>query len=430
MREPIHESAPEPDWERLRPVLDQVMHELKETDREAILLRYFENRPFAEIGGRFALNENAARMRVERALEKLRAAFLHRGITATATLASVISANAVQIAPAGLAATLTTASLAGAGAGTGAFALLKFMNATQVKLGVTALVVAGATTALVVQHQTQTRLHAENAALTQQVAQLQSDNESLSNRLTAIGGSKSLSDDQLNELLRLRNEVTQLRPQQNVSPAMAQSETNSLPAVKKITIHLRTKFASLPMEDLQPLGVGWMSDAQGGKTGLLSEQQLKVINEALQGASDANVISAPQVITINGERATMSVTRSVPVDGTNVNTGEILEVTPFFSTNSSTFDLNLNARLIQLAGDSSQPSLQAIQMTNHVSLHPGQTVVLEKEIPPGGWLDSPANATVESRSLLMFVTPQVVDSDFMKPLHQQSRPPNPLPPNQ
>ena len=126
MREPINETAPEvgrvtpsaPDWEKLRPTLDEVMHELKEADREAILLRYFENRPFAEIGGKLGLNENAARMRVERALEKLRAVFLRRGVAATTALASVISANAVQIAPAGLAATLTNASLAAAGTGT------------------------------------------------------------------------------------------------------------------------------------------------------------------------------------------------------------------------------------------------------------------------------------------------------------------------
>ena len=37
---------PEQDWERLRPALDSIMHELKDTDREAVLLRYFENRPF------------------------------------------------------------------------------------------------------------------------------------------------------------------------------------------------------------------------------------------------------------------------------------------------------------------------------------------------------------------------------------------------
>ena len=222
MREPISESAPDPgcaggfaearpDWNKLRPVLDEAMHELKEADREAILLRYFENRQFAEIGEKFGLNENAARMRVERALEKLRAVFLRRGIAATTALASVISANAVQIAPAGLAATLTSASLAGAGTGT--LTLLKLMTMTKLKLGLSALVVAGATTALVVQHQTQEKLHAENESLQQQIAQLKTNNESLSNRLAAAGGSKSLSDDQMNELLKLRGEVGALKRQ-------------------------------------------------------------------------------------------------------------------------------------------------------------------------------------------------------------------------
>jgi len=219
MREPTNEYVPEvgrvtpcaPDWETLRPVLDDAMHELKETDREAILLRYFENRQFAEVGVKLGLNENAARMRVERALEKLRGFLTQRGITTTAALAGVISANAVPVAPAGLAATLTTASLAGVGTGT--FTFLKFMTLTKIKLGLSALAVAGATTALVVQHQAQDILRAENQSLTQQIAQLKTDNESLSNRLAAAGGSKSFSDDQLNELLRLRGEVGTLRRQ-------------------------------------------------------------------------------------------------------------------------------------------------------------------------------------------------------------------------
>jgi RNA polymerase sigma factor (sigma-70 family) len=190
MREPIHETASDPgcaegfaearhDWEKLRPVLDQAMHELKEPDREAILLRYFENRPFAEVGEKFGLNENAARMRVERALEKLRTILTQRGITTAVALSSVISANAVQLAPTGLAATLAGVSLAGAGAGT-TFTLLKIMTATQLKLGISVLVVAGATTALVVQHQAQVKLRAENQSLRQQMVKLQTENERLS----------------------------------------------------------------------------------------------------------------------------------------------------------------------------------------------------------------------------------------------------------
>ncbi len=219
MREPTNENVPEegrvtpcaPDWETLRPALDAAMHELKEADREAVLLRYFENRPFAEVGAKLGLNENAARMRVERALEKLRTAFARRGGAATAALASVLSANAVTLAPAGLAATLTTASLVSAGTGT--FTLLKIMTMTKLKLGLSALVVAGAATALVIQHQAQGKLRADNASLTQQLAQLQTDNESLSNRLAAASNSKSLPKDQFSELLKLRGEVGLLRRQ-------------------------------------------------------------------------------------------------------------------------------------------------------------------------------------------------------------------------
>jgi RNA polymerase sigma factor (sigma-70 family) len=190
MREPTNDSgmgvppvqsAPETDWEQLQPLLDNAMHELKAADREAILLRYFENRPFAEVGAKLGLNENAARMRVERALEKLRATFARRGVAATAALASVISANAIQIAPANLAATLTTASIATVGTGT--FTLLKIMTATKLKFTIGALIVAGATTAFAIQHQAQEKLRAENGALTEQLAQLQIDNESFSRRV-------------------------------------------------------------------------------------------------------------------------------------------------------------------------------------------------------------------------------------------------------
>jgi RNA polymerase sigma factor (sigma-70 family) len=190
MREPTHETAPEADWEQLRPTLDDAMHELKEADREAVLLRYFENRPFAEVGTKLGLNENAARMRVERALEKLRDILTRRGVTTATALASVISANAVQLAPAGLATTLTTASVVSAGTGT--FTLLKIMTATQLKLGISALIVAGAATALVVQHQAQEKLRTDNATLTQQLAQLRTDNTSLSNRLAETSDSQSL----------------------------------------------------------------------------------------------------------------------------------------------------------------------------------------------------------------------------------------------
>jgi hypothetical protein len=87
------------------------------------------------------------------------------------------------------------------------------MTANQIKAGLGALAVAGAVTALVIQHQAQMQLRAENQSLQQQVAQLVGGMQDLSNRLTDAGDDKKISDDQMNELLRLRGEVGVLRRQ-------------------------------------------------------------------------------------------------------------------------------------------------------------------------------------------------------------------------
>jgi RNA polymerase sigma factor (sigma-70 family) len=249
MREPTSETAPDAEWEKLRPTLDDAMHELKETDREAVLLRYFENRQFAEVGAKLGLNENAARMRVERALEKLRAIFEKRGITTATALASAISANAVQIAPANLAATLTTISIATAG--TGSFTLLKIMTATKLKLAFSALIVAGAATAIVIQNQAQEKLRAQNESLTQQLAQLQTDYENFSNQLATAGNSKKLPDDQFNELLKLRGEVGVLRQQASETQERAiESNQKAKTAEEKLAaiLSVQAKFTKQETE--------------------------------------------------------------------------------------------------------------------------------------------------------------------------------------
>ena len=59
----LHSQEPLPDWDRLRPLLDDVLHELGEADREAVLLRYFRGAPFSELAETLRVNEGAARMR-------------------------------------------------------------------------------------------------------------------------------------------------------------------------------------------------------------------------------------------------------------------------------------------------------------------------------------------------------------------------------
>jgi RNA polymerase sigma factor (sigma-70 family) len=62
MNELLADPAPAAQWERLRPILDEVMHELATREREALLLRFFEQRSYAEVGRHLGLGENAARM--------------------------------------------------------------------------------------------------------------------------------------------------------------------------------------------------------------------------------------------------------------------------------------------------------------------------------------------------------------------------------
>jgi RNA polymerase sigma factor (sigma-70 family) len=179
MHELCHSPPSDIDWEHIRPVLDQVMHKLKESDRDVILMRYFENRQLADIGEKLGLSEDAARKRVDRALEKLRAFLSKTGVTAGA-LATALSANAVQVAPVGLATTLASASLAGTAAGAGVtFTIVKLMTMTKLQSAIVgAVVIAGVATPLVIQQQA--KLRQENETLRKQAEQLapvQADNE-------------------------------------------------------------------------------------------------------------------------------------------------------------------------------------------------------------------------------------------------------------
>jgi RNA polymerase sigma factor (sigma-70 family) len=94
-------------WEQMAPVLDEALAGLGEKDRHAVLLRFFEKKSFVEIGVALGGNENSARVRVVRAVEKLRGFFRRRGVAVSAVaLGSALVSNAVQAAPSGLALSL------------------------------------------------------------------------------------------------------------------------------------------------------------------------------------------------------------------------------------------------------------------------------------------------------------------------------------
>src|SRR5438067_2162438 len=156
------------------------------TDDAQLLRRYTQERSeeaFGELVARhidlvysaaLRVGEDAAQKRVSRAVEKLRTFLSQRGVSLTATaLGTTLVTEAVVAAPAGLAVSVTAASLSAA-AGTGTIlTLLKSMAATKLKTGiVSVIVVASVVTPLVVQHQAQGRLRDQDEALRQGADQL------------------------------------------------------------------------------------------------------------------------------------------------------------------------------------------------------------------------------------------------------------------
>ncbi len=75
----MNQSA-EPAWEEISRGVDEALDSLGAKDRDAIVLRFFEDKSFAEVGGALGTTEAAAKMRVTRALEKLRGKLMREGI--------------------------------------------------------------------------------------------------------------------------------------------------------------------------------------------------------------------------------------------------------------------------------------------------------------------------------------------------------------
>ncbi|HVV72447.1 MAG TPA: sigma-70 family RNA polymerase sigma factor [Verrucomicrobiae bacterium] len=147
-------------WNEIEPLLETAMGQLGEKDHNALVLRFFQDRSFKDISAAMGITEAAAKMRVMRALEKLRLIFKKRGLTLSATaIAAAVSTHSVQAAPVGLATSATLAAVKGASVTTSTLTLvettLKLMAWTKLKtaivVGAVVLLAAGTAT-VAVQH--------------------------------------------------------------------------------------------------------------------------------------------------------------------------------------------------------------------------------------------------------------------------------------
>lgn len=214
---PRAETAMDPE---LTAALDEAVDGLAAEDRWAVALRFYESLSFPDVGERLGVSEDAARMRVNRALTRLRSALADRGIqTTTAALAVMLGAEVMNAAPPALGAALAATALAARGAETTlALKLLHLTTLMPSKWSVAALIAATAATSAWLGRESanadRRRAQVEQERLSAELTQLRDQASQLSTQLQAALRTSEGASAQLAELAKLRAEVTQLRQQE------------------------------------------------------------------------------------------------------------------------------------------------------------------------------------------------------------------------
>lgn len=322
----LHDSSA--DWSHIEPLLDEAMDSLDAADRTALLLRYFDNKSLREVGEALGASEDAAQKRVTRAVERLREHFSKNNVNAgAAAIAGLLSANAIQAAPAGLALTVATTAATGFTAISTTTAISKTiaitMTATQ-KLAVTAFIAAGAIgvgiyEALQVhslrgQIEILQRQQQDHVALSNQVQELQVQRDRAKNQVAALIAENAARKPAPNEALKLRGEVSQLRREK--------TELGSTSGLSKVTANPEARKM---MREQQKMGMtalyqGFALDAK------LTEPQTQKLNDLLADHIMDNV-----------ENVTVALREKMGPD----------QLTQMFGTQEAA----LNAKVQELVGD-------------------------------------------------------------------------------
>ncbi|MDB6057876.1 MAG: hypothetical protein JWO95_1720 [Verrucomicrobiales bacterium] len=212
----------EASWEDISPHLDAALGELCESDRNAVLLRYFEKKTAQEMAGILGVSAAAAQKRVNRAVERLREVFIRSGVAVgTGGVAVVISANAVQAAPVGFASAITAAAIAGSTTTTAVTsAVIKTVAMTTLQKTVVTLSIALLAGAGIyelrqsanLRHQLQ-ELRSQQALLPDRMQQLIRERDDATNRLAVLlaDNARLKSNPYRRDALKLRDENEQLR---------------------------------------------------------------------------------------------------------------------------------------------------------------------------------------------------------------------------
>ena len=421
-------------WEQVTEHLDAGLDQMEGADRDALLLRYFENKSAREMAALLGVTEDAAQKRVSRAVEKLRDFFSKQGLAIGAPgLVALISANAVLSAPAGLATTILTAT-SGITATVGMTTIHKIIVA-----GFAAAAIGCGVYSFHLQKQA-AALQQQQTSLNQQIEELVRERDDAKNQLAALLQEKERSRSNENELLSLRGKIGVLRQQRDELAAKNQSfqdrntasgdtKTNSVPP----QVHIKARFLTMPQGVFESLG------GDAGFNGVLIDPNFRVVLHALQQRSGVETLAEPEVVTTTGRQTQMRatefqavITNYVLLETNNAYTiapqngmielGSFLDVTPNVLSDGYTIELPVITSAAKFMGyapatnttpaytsngqevdlPTVSPQFDIRRATNSVNLLDNQTLVFTLN-------DNSASPGATDKATVVFVTVTIVD---------------------
>lgn len=378
MNEPLaSDNNPEIAWEEIAPHLDAALEELGQLDREALMLRYFQNKPFHAIGFILGVSDDAAQKRVTRAVDRLREFFVKRGVTISAGgLAVVISANAVQAAPAGLVASISALSIAQTAVSTTVVAASKLVAMTtlqKILVTATVAVLAGAGVyqsrrAAQLHDQVQT-LQQQQTSLSEQFQQLRRERDDASRQLAAMRDENDRLNRNPAELQKLRGEVAALRQTAQERSAI---ETAARTWEERIVL-LRQRFDQMPEKRIPEMA--FLTDKDWAAVTRNADM------ESTDGAREAmkELRSAAKQNFLNAMRDAFRKYAAAANNGVIPSDAEFAQM---FNTNSSLLPSDLAQLRSYFDVPVDDAMLQRYQFLRPLRLHDNLSDILVKEIAP------------------------------------------------
>ena len=317
-------NAPETEeaWTQIAPLLDDALGKLGQKDHDALVLRFFQGRNFKEVGAGLGVSEEAAKMRVTRALEKLRKFFIKRGVTSsTIIIAGVISDGSVQAAPVALAKSVTAAAIVkGAAASASTLTLIKgatkIMAWTKMKttIVVGAVILLAATTSTILiravkSPKLETRTFKVDARLfmaNMRNVEKSSANASAANIVAEYFAAKGLD----------------LRPPRSIffneanGLLFVRATSSDLKAIEKMVlqlnytpsqIYVKVRFIKLPEDEVESMvKAGTAVKANGMNTvEIVGADSMTSLFAQIKSRGDSETLAEPGVIIISGRQAQM-----------------------------------------------------------------------------------------------------------------------------